>query len=213
MTKIIDISLDIHPGMPVWPGDPPIILERVCNIDAGESANVSRLDMSVHTGTHIDAPYHYILEGKCVERLPLESLIGEVQVVQMADDCDLITAMAIKKAGMAHKARRVLFKTRNSACWDRGEKTFQEDFVAISSDGAKFLVECGIELVGVDYLSVAPFDASFETHHILLSAEVVLVEGLNLSQVEAGWYKLVCLPLKLVGADGAPARAVLLAED
>jgi arylformamidase len=204
-----DISLPISPDLPTWPGDPEIVIERVDKIEEGANNNVSRLDMSVHAGTHIDAPFHFLPEGKTIEKINLNLLIGRVYVLNLPD-VDLITAEVLDQAHLPPRTRRVLFKTRNSEYWARGEDNFQTDFVALSPDAATYLVQRGVKLVGVDYLSVAPYKKSRPTHEILLKAGVVIVEGLDLSAVSQGRYTLFCLPLKLVGSDGAPARAILI---
>lgn len=208
--KIFDITLPVFPGMPVWPGDPPLVLEQVEAMDSGAHVNVSRLDCSVHTGTHVDAPHHFLNDGRTVESLPLEVLTGPARVVAIPSSADLVTAPVLEAASIPPGTARLLLKTRNSEFWRRGERRFQEDFVAVSPDGAEWLVAHGIRLVGVDYLSVAPFQDSDPTHHILLEAGVVILEGVDLSAVQPGAYDLYCLPLKLVGSDGAPARAILV---
>ncbi len=210
--KYYDISLTIQNGMVVWPGDPPVKLERVSKIEDGANANVSKLELSVHTGTHLDAPYHFIHGAKTLDTLPLEVLIGPVQVVQLADSVDLITAAVVEQAGIAPGVVRVLFKTRNSAYWLKKEQVFEKDFVGVSEDGAHLLVQRGIRLVGIDYLSIAPFKQSRPTHEVLLKAEMVVLEGANLNGIEPGMYTLICLPPKLGGCDGSPARAVLATE-
>jgi arylformamidase len=206
---IYDISLTISTGLPTWPGDPGFVLERVEKMEEGNHCNLSRLDMGAHVGTHVDAPYHFLLKGKTVEALSLNDLTGRVYVVYLPD-VDLITAAALDRAEIPPRTRRILFKTRNSEYWARQEPAFQTEFVAISPDGAEYLVKRGLKLVGVDYLSVAPYKQSVVTHKILLEAGVIIVEGLNLSQVPPGRYTLYCLPLKLAGSDGAPARAILI---
>jgi len=208
--RIYDVSLTLSPSLPVWPGDPAIVLERIEKIEDGANANVSRMDMSVHTGTHVDAPYHF-LGGNTptVEQLPLNILTGRALVVHLPI-IDRIDAKALEKIKIPAGTRRVLIKTRNSEIWSRGEMTFQTDFVGISPDGAEFLIRCGIKLIGIDYLSIAPFKQSRPTHELLLAAGVVVVEGLDLSQVSPGKYMLYCLPLKLQGSDGAPARVIMV---
>jgi arylformamidase len=208
--KIFDISLAISPDMPVWLGDPSVELELIESMDAGGHNNVSRLSASVHTGTHVDAPHHFLNDGRTVEQLPLEVLTGPCYVVQLPDGVEAITAEALDGMSLPANVTRVLFGTSNSRFWSRGEMKFQEDFVAVVEDGARWLVEHGIRLVGVDYLSVAPFGDSVPTHTVLLQAGVVVVEGLDLSAVPRGFYDLYCLPLKLLGSDGAPARAILI---
>lgn len=210
--KIWDISITISPNLPTWPGDPKAIVERVSAIAEGANANVSRMDMGVHTGTHVDAPVHFIDGTTAVESLKLDVLIGPAQVVQIGDTVDVITREVLEKINLPGGTQRVLFKTRNSQYWAKRVSEFQTDFVGIDASASTYLVEKGIRLVGVDYLSVAPYKQSRPTHEILLGANVVIVEGLDLSGVEAGEYQLVCLPLKIQGSDGAPARAVLMRD-
>ena len=206
-----DISLTISSELPVWPGDPAITLERVQKIEEGDSANVTRINMSVHVGTHVDAPYHFLGEqAMTVEKLPLNILNGRAYVLQVPEEIDLITSSFLESVMIPPRTRRILFKTRNSKLWAAGKKTFQKDFVAISPDGAQYLADRSVKLIGVDYLSVAPFTDGITPHKILLQEGIVIVEGLNLSQVSQGRYTLHCLPLKIEGADGAPARAILV---
>ena len=207
--RIYDISLPISPDLPVWPGDPSVQLERFARIEDGETANVSRVAMGVHTGTHVDAPYHFLADGSKVEQMQLKILIGRAYVVHLPETT-LITAQVLQAAGIPPRTRRLLFKTRNSEHWSNHTPGFQEDFVALSADGARYLVERGVRLVGVDYLSVAPFNDAVPTHQILLQAGMIIVEGLDLSRVAQGRYTLYCLPLFLKGADRAPARAILV---
>ena len=207
---IYDISLTISPSLPTWPGDPGLTLEQFESMDKGAHANVTSMSSSVHLGTHVDAPHHFLNDGRTVENLPLDVLTGPCYVVQLPDGIDAITAEVLARTEVTHDMKRVLFGTSNSHKWVKGEPTFDEDFVAITEDGAEWLVEHGIQLVGVDYLSVAPFGDSEGTHKVLLSAGVVIVEGLNLSNVVRGFYDLYCLPLKIAGSDGAPARAILI---
>jgi arylformamidase len=213
MRKIYDITLTVTPGMVTWPGDPKVKLERVRKIEDGANANVSEVAMSVHTGTHMDAPFHFLPEGKTIDTLPLDVLIGPVQVIQLPDSCDVIDADVLAKAGLDNGLERVLFKTRNSKYWVDQETIFQTGFVGIQVDGAEYLVRHGIRLVGIDYLSISPYKMSRPTHEVLLKASMVILEGANLSEVPAGHYQLICLPLKLGGSDGSPARAVLIKED
>ena len=210
--KIFDISLTISPDLPVWPGDPAIELEQVESMDAGATANVSRLNAGVHIGTHVDAPHHFMNDGRTVEQLSLEILTGPCYVLQLPDGIEAITAEALDGISLPSDTTRILFGTSNSRFWARGETVFQEDYVAVTASGADWLVKRGIQLVGVDYLSVAPYSDSTPTHEILLGAGVVVVEGLDLSAVPRGFYDLYCLPLKLLGSDGAPARAILIQQ-
>ncbi len=211
--KVIDISLPLSPGLPVWPGDPSLELVQVSSISEGEIANVSRIAMSVHSGTHIDAPKHFIDGGKTVDRIPLTKLMGKALVIQMDDGVSVITEQVLRAhpdQDLLRKATKVLFRTRNSRLWQNPTQDFIEDFVAIDASGAAYLNTLNLDLIGIDYLSIAPFDQPTAPHEILLSGGTVLLEGLDLSQVESGDYEIICLPLKLTGCEGAPARAVLI---
>jgi len=208
--KIFDITLPISPAMPVWPGDPSVVLEQVSSIDAGAHDNVSRLECGVHSGTHVDAPHHFLNDHRTVDGLSLDVLIGPAQVIQIPEDMNLITADILEKAVVPSGTSRLLLKTRNSRLWERGEKEFSRDFVGVSMDGAGWLVRAGVKLVGIDYLSIAPYKNSIPTHQALLKPGIVILEGLDLSAVSPGIYDLYCLPLKLVGSDGAPARVILI---
>ena len=207
---IYDISLTISPNLPTWPGDPALELEQIESMDKGAHANVTHLSAAVHLGTHVDAPHHFLNDGRTVENLPLEVLTGPCYVTQLPDGIEAITAEVLDRSEITSEMKRVLFGTSNSHLWAKGETAFQTDFVAITEDGAEWLVERGIQLVGVDYLSVAPYGESVPTHTVLLKAGVVVVEGLNLSKIVRGFYDLYCLPLKIAGSDGAPARAILI---
>jgi arylformamidase len=208
--RIYDISLTISPEIPIWPGDPHIVMERVATIDSGSDVNLTRLEMCAHSGTHVDAPFHFINnDAITVDQLSLKVLSGRTYVLNLPD-CDLITASVLENAEIPPRTRRLLFKTRNSTYWSSRGNVFQEDYVGLSKDGAQWLVGHGIKLVGIDYLSIAPYNDTRPTHEILLRAGVVIIEGLDLSKVSQGRYTLHCLPLKLAGADGAPARAILI---
>jgi arylformamidase len=208
--RIYDVTLTISPDLVVWPGDPDVVTERVQKIEDGDVANVTRLEMSAHTGTHVDAPFHFIQKGKTVEELSLKLLTGRAYVVHIPE-ADLITNDVIEAAGIPPRTRRVLFKTRNSKQWSKkNHKDFNPNYVGLAPDAAETLIQRGVKLVGVDYLSIAPFEELAETHNVLLNAGIVIVEGLDLSQVDPGRYSFYCLPLKIAGADGAPARALLI---
>ena len=207
---IYDISLSISPNLPTWPGDPGLKLEQYASMDKGEHYNATQISSSVHLGTHVDAPRHFLNDGSAVEQLPLEVLTGPCYVTQLPDGIEAITAEVLDRTEITSEMKRVLFGTSNSHYWAKGESKFQTDFVAITEDGAEWLVERGVQLVGVDYLSVAPYNDSIPTHAALLKAGVVIVEGLNLSNIMRGFYDLYCLPLKITGSDGAPARAILI---
>jgi arylformamidase len=206
---IYDISVPISESLPVWPGDPEIHITQPMHLARGDMATVSRLEMGAHTGTHVDAPAHFIPGGLSVDALDLSVLVGPALVIH-APEAHALTAQVLERLNIPPGTSRVLFRTRNSDRWARGEYPFFEDYVAFTMDGAAWLVERGIRLVGIDYLSVAPFDDPVPTHQTLLRAGIIVVEGLDLSSVAAGAYQLVCLPLKIAGAEGAPARAILI---
>ena len=202
MGEIIDISVPVSPNTVSWDNESVPVIERVSSIDAGDGYNLSRLVFGSHTGTHVDAPLHFIDRGGPVDRLPLAALIGPALVVDARDVAEEIGPELVERE-LPAGCERVLFSTRNSELWK--ERGFRSDFVGVSPSAASLLVERGVRLVGIDYLSVgAP-----ETHRELLSHGVILLEGLDLRGVAAGRYRLACLPLRIVGADGAPARAVL----
>jgi arylformamidase len=203
-----DISLPISDTLVRWPGDPDIEIKRVASLEDGDPVNVSMLSMGVHAGTHVDAPLHFLDNASPVDFMDLEALIGPARVVHLTQEGH-IGAEQLNSVGLPPATERLLFRTRNSDRWTHPSAPFDERFVAIAEDGARWLVDHGVRLVGVDYLSVAPWEASEATHRILLSAGVVIVEGLDMTGVSAGAYDLICLPLKLMGAEGSPARAVL----
>ena len=206
--QIFDISVPVRPGMIVYDGDPDVTLERVKAIADGASANVSRLDFGVHTGTHVDAPVHFIDGARGAETIALEALIGPVVVVDATEQTEHIDAAALGRLAIPAGTERVIFKTNNSRLWDLDH--FSADFIGLLGDAAAALVARRIRLVGIDYLSIGPKGNGVPTHVALLEAGVVILEGLDLRRVEPGAYQLVCLPLLLVGSDGAPARAVLI---
>jgi len=195
--RIIDVTVPIRPGMITYPGDPTVELERISAIADGALANVSRLEFGVHTGTHVDAPLHFLDGASATDELPLDTLIGTVHVV----GAETLAADELHSLALTE---RVLFKTSNSKLWERPE--FSHDFLSLDGEGARVLLERGVRLVGIDYLSIGDEEA----HRVLLGAGVVTVEGLDLRGVEPGEYQLVCAPLRLVGSDGAPARVLLI---
>jgi arylformamidase len=207
--RLYDVTHTLKPGMATWPAEPGPQITLIKEMAAGQPADVSYLALGVHTGTHVDAPRHFIPGGTGVDSLPLEVLNGAARVVRILDR-QAIKVEELERAGL-DGVERVLFHTRNSAEWS--EVTFVEDFVYLDPEAAAWLVDHGVRLVGVDYLSVEAFDAAEpRTHRTLLGAGVVIVEGLDLREIDAGDYQLMCLPLKLAGADGAPARVVLTRE-
>jgi arylformamidase len=209
--QIYDVSVSLSATTPTYPGDPRIEIKQWRTLANGDAANVSLLHFGLHSGTHVDAPAHFIEGGAKVESLPLQSLIGAAQVIEVGHDIKVIDESFVA-SNCDPKCERVLFKTRNSLFWNDPAQGFRADYTFIDASAARLLVKTGIKLVGIDYLSVEQFQSDkFETHHILLSNNIVIVEGLDLRAVAAGSYELICLPLKIAGGhgDGAPARTIL----
>ena len=206
-TEWIDVSVTVRHGMPHWPDNPPIVLERAMDIGQGDGCNLSRLAMGVHSGTHMDGPLHFVHGAAGLDQMPLTATMGMARVIQI-DDPECVRAEELR----GHQLRageRVLFRTMNSVhCWQT--ERFVEDFVYISEPAALDLAEIGVQTVGIDYLSVGGYHADgARIHRILLDAGIWIIEGLDLSLVEAGDYELICLPVKLHESDGAPSRAIL----
>ncbi len=203
---LIDISLPIREGMIVYEGDPGISVSSALSLDRGDPANVSTLRLGSHTGTHVDAPLHFIPGGASVDTLALDVLIGRALVAEVKTD-RMIERAHLEALPLAGHTR-VLLKTRNSALWDRG--SFAREYVALAEDAARMLIERGVKLVGVDYLSIEAFGATgHPVHRTLLGAGLVIVEGLDFRRVSPGVYELYCLPLRIAGGDGSPCRAIL----
>jgi arylformamidase len=203
----IDISLPLHNDMVHWPGDPPFSINAVKSLDRGDSSNLSLVRMGTHTGTHVDAPRHFLHDGPAVSEAPLDILIGPARVIEI-QDTHLITADELSNQNV-RRDERLLFRTGNSVFYE-DKDTFRQDFVSISQDAADYLVSQGVKLVGVDYLSVGAYHADGAAiHRTLLTSGIWIIEGLDISSIKAGNYHLVCLPLKILDGDGAPARAVV----
>jgi arylformamidase len=203
--KLIDVSVPLDAQLPTYPHNTPFSLEPIKRLARGDSSNVSTLHMSAHTGTHVDAPRHFFDEGPGTEALPLELLIGRARVIDVSSRA--VSAEDLGAIDLSDDIR-VLIRTRNSRLW--GNSEFQADYVGVTESGAKYLVEHGIKVVGVDYLSVEQFhNPGAPAHHVLLGGGTIVIEGLDLRQVEPGIYEMLCLPLRVVGSDGAPARVVL----
>lgn len=203
--QIFDITVPLSIDLPVFPGDPAVTIEPVTSLSRGDSANVSRLCLSSHAGTHVDVPRHCDDQGITVDSLPLELLMGEALVA----DCRGLRVIDQKILAHLHLegVKRLLLKTDNSELW--GRPGFWEDYCAVSEAGARYLVEAGILLLGIDYLSVESFAGNGLVHRLLLGSGVTILEGVSLAEVPAGRYELFCLPLKIKDGDGAPVRAVL----
>jgi len=207
----IDVSVTLRTGMVTWPGDPPAHISHALDMERGDPCTVSLLEMGAHTGTHMDAPAHFVRGGIGIDDMPLNAAIGSARVIPIRDRESIKTDELV-----GHRIRqgeRVLFKTHNSdRCWDTDR--FVEDFIYLSATAAQYLAERQVRLVGVDYLSVGGFRADgVETHQALLKAGIWIIEGLNLKRIRPGRVQLVCLPLKIAGGDGAPARALVRPMD
>lgn len=208
--ELYDISVTITPELVCWPGDPLVEIQETARIAEGAAANVTRLLLGAHNGTHFDAPRHFLEGTAGVDEMPLDALVGTVYVLDMTGLQGHIEVSDLQEAGLPDNAERVLFKTRNSQIWAKDSTNFYRDYIALAPDGAKWLVERGIKLVGIDYLSIEEFEPEkYNTHYVLLGRGVVVLEGLDLSAIEPGEYTIFALPLKIKNGDGAPGRVLL----
>jgi arylformamidase len=213
MTRLYDLTLLISEDLPVWTGDPPVTITRVSQANGAEggTASVSQVCLSSHAGTHVDPPAHFFPGGLTVDQLPLERLLGPAWVAHILDT-GIVSASALEQAGIPNGIERLLLRTANA---DRqgDRRALNMDFVGLSADAADWVVARGIGLVGIDGPSVEPYDSPGDpVHHRLLSTGVIIVENLALAGIAAGRYQFCCLPLRLAGGDGAPARAVLISD-
>ncbi len=202
----VDVTVDIRHGMLHWPGDHDIQITQSVTIEEGGVANVTYVQLSAHTGTHVDAPLHFIDKGKDITAISLNRLMGKVKVIEIKGIYE-ITLDEIKDK-ISSSDERVIFKTRNSKS-DWFNKDFTENFVYLATDAAEFLKEKGVLTIGIDYLSIAGMANGIEVHRILLAEEIFIIEGLDLRFIDAGDYEMICLPLKIQGSDGSPARVLL----
>jgi arylformamidase len=210
--RIIDVTLPIRPGMLTYPGDPVVSVERTSDMQHGDVSNLSVISMSTHTGTHVDPPLHFVDGGAPIDRVPLDTLVGEALVVDMRGHHE-IGATELERLELPADVTRLLFLTDWSARWGEAAAAFPNDATCVTAEGAGWLISRGIRLVGTDFLSIeAADDPAFPVHRGLLGANVVIVEGLDLRDVPAGRYTLWCLPLRILDGDGGPARAVLVAD-
>ena len=204
----IDVSLTLKSDMLHWPGDPPVVIERVRDMDKGDTVNLSRMTMGVHSGTHVDAPVHFLNGAGGIDRISFHPLIGPARIIEIVAD------ESIKEGDLAgkklEKGERILLRTRNSINQILHSDTFDEGFIYLEEDAARFLAARGIKTLGVDYLSVGGYRKNGPAiHRILLEAGIVIIEGLDLAGVLPGLYEMICLPMKILDADGAPARVIL----
>lgn len=206
--RLYDVSLPISEDLPVWPGDPAVSLVMTSSILNGDKCNITQLQMGTHVGTHIDAPYHFLKDGATVDAIPIETFIGPCLVVELDSDT-LIEKKDFLKCSL-NGYSRILFKTKNSEQWAKNITSFNTDYVALGIEAAQYLVEINTLLIGIDYLSIESFQSDDNpVHKLLLKNNITILEGLNLSDVKAGVYELICMPLKLQGNEGAPARVLL----
>jgi arylformamidase len=214
MSRIIDVSLGIGPDLLVWPGDPGIEVLPRRRIDRGDEANVSELHVGTHTGTHVDPPVHFVPGGVGMDRVPVDALMGSAEVADLRGLGGPIPASALEALDLDDGVTRLLLRTDDSDLWRMPWPVdFPSEYTSVSVEAARWAVDRGIRLVGVDFLSIEQRGApGHPVHHTLLENGVVIVEGLDLGNVEPGRYELVCLPLKILDGDGGPARAVLIAE-
>jgi arylformamidase len=212
MARIQDVSQDVVDGGIVYPGNPEIRISYQQAVARGAGANVSSVEFGSHTGTHVDAARHFFDDGQPIDEVPLDRLIGRAVVLTFADDVMAVGEAELRaQEGALAGHTRVLLRTRNSGFAAAGRREFVPDYTYLAPDGAAYLVSRGVELVGIDYLSIEQFHSGHHrTHRTLLERSVVIVEGLALGAIAPGEYQFICLPLKLAGIDGAPARAVLV---
>jgi arylformamidase len=204
-----DISVPLADDLPTWPGSPGVLTQLRTSIDSGDHANVTQLSIDVHSGTHVDAPCHFIARGATVEDLGLEPFIGPAFVLDTGPTKE-ITAAVLEATQIPNDTRRLLLRTANSSRRNQYHQPFDEDYAALTLDGAEWLAAKQLRLVGIDYLSIQRYSEPPDVHRALLGGGVPILEGLVLADVTPGPYELVCLPIRLVEVDGAPARAILL---
>ena len=208
---VIDVSLTIGPDLLVWPGDPPVAVTPRSQIAKGDPANVSEVRMGTHTGTHVDPPNHFVEGAPGIDSVSLDVLVGEAVVVDARHLDRPIQQADLEELAIPERAERVLLRTANSELWRRERVEFPDVYACLTPEAARWVVDRGIKLIGVDFLSVEQKGAEgHPTHHTLLENGVVIIEGLNLGDVEPGTYTLACLPLRIRDGDGGPARAVLM---
>jgi len=207
--KIYDISLSIHENTITWPDDPFFKKELSSSIDKGDEANVTEISMGTHSGTHIDAPHHFLNNNITTDSIPLDILMGESLVIEVTSE-NLIEPKDIENIDFSGIIR-VLFKTKNSILWESSHHKFNKNFISLGMRAAELLVEKGIKLIGIDYLSIESYYAEEgnPVHKLLLKNNIIILEGLNLYNINEGIYELICLPLKLSETEGSPARAIL----
>lgn len=203
----IDITVPLSNGMAHWPSDPQVQIKRIHDMKDGDLDNLTHISMCAHSGTHMDAPCHFRKSAKTIDKMPIPAGIGKARVIEILDK-EFITVEEIRPYRI-RKGERILFKTKNSRSrWDN--KAFMKKFVHLSTEAATFLAGKGVQTIGIDYLSIGGYDSNvIEVHNTILKAGIWVIEGLNLSKIDPGNHELICLPIKISGADGAPSRALL----
>jgi len=207
--KVIDISIPISPNIPIWPKTPKPKFSMISSIKDGDSANDTKIEMSVHTGTHIEVSSHFLTKGKLINQIDPNVFIGQVLVVYLPE-VKKITSQNIEELKIPKKISRLLFKTSNSSLWKKNVKLFKKNYVGLTVDAAETLTKKGLKLVGIDYLSIANFYETVTVHQVLMKKEVVILEGLDLSKVKPGVYQLMAMPVLMIGTEASPVRAVLV---
>jgi arylformamidase len=206
-SAVIDISVALSSDMPVWPGSPGVAISRQQSIADGADANVTRLTLDVHCGTHVDAPDHFLNDGRLIDSVPLDRLLGTADVVD-ARSASRLDAEQLDALEVPADCQRLLLRTRHQAGWSR-ESSFDKEFTGLDESGAGWVADRGIALIGIDYLGIQAYSAGPETHRILLREGIAILEGIELAHVSSGRYELLCLPVLIAGAEAGPARAVL----
>ncbi len=207
--RIYDVTIPLSENTPVWKGDAGIRISRVAEIGKRSYFNISRMEMGVHSGTHVDAPRHLFHGGLAIDQIPIESLIGDVQLLEIPGRIRNITPKILKESGYDPNIKKILFRTANSEYWQKDPLNFNTDYTAINVETAELLADQKMQLVGIDYFSISPISDLVTPHRILLEKGVIILENINLREINSGIYEIFCLPLKLVEADGAPARVIL----
>jgi len=210
MKKMIDISVEISPSLVVWPGDPKPRITKVSEMSKGSRYNLMKLSMSLHNGSHIDAPFHYLEEGNDVGQIPLDVLVGECYVLEVPPKIEIIDKAVLEQAEIPDKVERLLLKTKNSIFWEEKQQKFHKNYCGLTKDGAQFLLKLKCKLVGIDYLSISSLVDLDGPHIALLREKVVILESINLSKIRQGWYSMYCLPLKIKDVEAAPVRVILI---
>ena len=209
MKKLYDVTITTHPKVPVWPGGPAFQSTKTSQISDGEVCNVTDISMCVHTGTHVDAPLHFADGGRSIDEIELEQLVGDCIVADLRGRNE-ITAEDLIQLKLPSSTQKLLLKTDSSEFWSEPSHNFREDYCALTLDAAEWIAASNIHLLGIDYLSVSLYkDPAEVVHRVLCGADMVLIEGLNLTDIEPGEYRVTCLPFKIAGSDGAPARVIL----